>query len=600
MTKFANFKIKHKIIIPYTLLIISIITGLFSWYMFYEKKRNEKELLNKVSLLVEGLSESCSQPLAAREYNRLQELFVHLQKVDKDIVYISLLSNKGKQVASTENSPKKFSQFPTSSATKLTNEVSYQEIKKNEVDYELWCPVKLFNVVMGNLRVGISKRRINQAINNSIVVSLSIAIIVLIFGVILFMLIIDFVVIKPMRNLAQALNKISTGDLAEEVHCQSSDEIGEFSVAFDKMRLDLKKMTDDLNNSNRKLAEMVDERTKELSITIENLKNAQNQLIESEKMAALGQLIAGIAHEMNTPMGAIRSSVGNINHTLSQTLEKLPLFFRTLSLKHFDNFTSMLSRSLTKNMNVTAKEERKCKRKLRRQLEENEVDESETIADILVEMGIYQEIDQYLEFFKEDRNTEILQIAYKLSGLLRSSRTINTATDRASKVIFALKSYAYSGEVGEMVETNLIDNIETILTLYENQLKRGIEVIKNYQEIPEIMCFPDELNQIWTNLIHNAIQAMDNSGTLTIDISLSHEDVIIAVSDNGQGIKAEVKEKIFTAFFTTKPRGEGSGLGLSIVKKIVEKHNGKIEVDNKIGKTTFRVFIPIKSDDSQL
>ncbi len=141
---------------------------------------------------------------------------------------------------------------------------------------------------------------------------------------------------------------------------------------------------------------------------------------------------------------------------------------------------------------------------------------------------------------------------------------------------------------------NVIEGIETILTLYYNQLKQGVEVVRNYQDgLPEVLCYPDELNQVWTNLIHNAIGAMDNCGVLTLEVRAENQSLLVGVTDSGKGIAPEILPRIFEPFFTTKPAGEGTGLGLDIVKKIVEKHSGKIEVTSVIGQTTFTVSIPI-------
>ncbi|TAF42973.1 MAG: sensor histidine kinase, partial [Oscillatoriales cyanobacterium] len=119
----------------------------------------------------------------------------------------------------------------------------------------------------------------------------------------------------------------------------------------------------------------------------------------------------------------------------------------------------------------------------------------------------------------------------------------------------------------------------------------GVEVLRNFPKIEPILCYADQLNQVWTNLIHNALQAMKNKGTLTIDLLQEGNYVKVAVTDSGQGIPPEVLPRIFEPFFTTKPPGEGSGLGLDIVKKIIEKHHGKIEVESVPGKTTFTVFL---------
>jgi two-component system, NtrC family, sensor kinase len=326
---------------------------------------------------------------------------------------------------------------------------------------------------------------------------------------------------------------------------------------------------------------------------LENIKAMQSQLFHSEKMAELGQMVAGIAHEINTPLGAIRSSVNNIARFLNQTLMQLPDFFDVLSKEQRNHFSALLQKSLQSESPLTAKEERKLKRILIRQLKAHSIEKPVLVADTLVDMRIYNDIEPFLSLLTISESPIILQTAYKLSGLQRSTNTIETAVARASKVIFALKNYARYDHIGERIQTDIIEGIETILTLYHNQIKPGIELCKHYSELPLVLCYPDELNQVWTNLIHNALQAMDYKGTLTIEAKRQDEQIIVKITDSGIGIPLEVKPKIFTPFFTTKPPGEGSGLGLDIVKKIIEKHQGDITVESQPGKTTFCVSLPI-------
>ncbi|NJO93819.1 MAG: GHKL domain-containing protein [Hydrococcus sp. RM1_1_31] len=230
---------------------------------------------------------------------------------------------------------------------------------------------------------------------------------------------------------------------------------------------------------------------------------------------------------------------------------------------------------------------------MRRQLEDLNIGDADLIAERLAIMGIFDEIELFLPLIERNDSFQILEIAYKLSELKRGTATINTSTDRASKVVFALKNYARYNPSQEKIAANLTQGIDTVLTLYQNQLRQGVEVIKNYADIPLVPCYPDELNQVWTNLIHNALQAMNNRGLLKIDVVPVERQVKISITDSGGGIPEDIKDKIFEPFFTTKPAGEGSGLGLDIVKQIIDKHQGHITVESQQRRTIFNVFIPM-------
>jgi signal transduction histidine kinase len=146
-----------------------------------------------------------------------------------------------------------------------------------------------------------------------------------------------------------------------------------------------------------------------------------------------------------------------------------------------------------------------------------------------------------------------------------------------------------------MIQSNINEGIKTVLVLYQNQFKQGCEVHLDYGDLPSTLCYPDELNQVWTNLIHNALQAMHNEGELSISTKVQENNILVQFSDNGPGIPDDIQEKVFSSFFTTKPAGEGSGLGLGICKKIVDKHQGDIDFESELGRTTFSVSIPIRN-----
>jgi two-component system, NtrC family, sensor kinase len=341
------------------------------------------------------------------------------------------------------------------------------------------------------------------------------------------------------------------------------------------------------------LQQSLQEKNQDLATAIYQLQATQEHLIQSEKMAALGQLIAGIAHEINTPLGIIGSSIDNISNFWDENLEKMPQFFQQLSEESQACFLALLHRSTNHETLFTSREKRKIKQQLSNELMAGGIENAEEIADSLVDMEIYDHIEELLPFFKLPDWEVVFNTAYQFSSFKKSISLIQRATAKSGKVVFALKSYAHFDSKQEKVQANLHDGIETVLTLYQNQLKHGIEVVKNYGDLPKIMCYPDDLNQVWTNLIHNALQAMDYKGILTIETKQQEADIVIKFTDDGKGIPPEVIPKIFQPFFTTKSAGEGSGLGLDIVRKIVDKHEGTIAVESVPGQTSFTVSLPI-------
>lgn len=350
------------------------------------------------------------------------------------------------------------------------------------------------------------------------------------------------------------------------------------------------------NISARKLAESaLSEKNAELANTLQELKRTQKELIQSEKMAALGQLIAGVAHEINSPLGAIRSSVQNIADFLGEQLQQLPIFFKQLSPERQQDFFALLHKSSQETDSLSSKEKRQLKKLVQRQLESEGIDDADSLACTLLDIGVCNNIEAFLPLLKDSENPNILEIAYQFATVQKSTKNIITATDRAAKIVFALKSYSRYDQSGSKAIANITDGIDTVLTLYHYQIKHGVEVVRNYgTDLPSVLCYPDELNQVWTNLLHNALQVMGNKGVLKIDVKHQDNTISVSITDNGPGIPPEIMPRIFEPFFTTKPPGEGSGLGLDIVHKIIEKHQGQLQVESVPGQTKFTVSLPIE------
>lgn len=332
-----------------------------------------------------------------------------------------------------------------------------------------------------------------------------------------------------------------------------------------------------------------------LQKTLKELQLTQQQLIQQEKLAALGQLVAGIAHEVNTPLGAIQASADNNTHALISAIAELPMLTEYLTQKEQEMFFRLLNRSIIKiNRSIfSSSEKRRLKRKVISKIQEYKIDNARKIADLLMDIGIHDEMDDYLSLLKHTRVDWILDLAYNLTCLMDNNRIIHTSVEKASKVVFALKNYARFDCSGNKQLITITEGLETVLEIYRNSLKQNIEVIRNYRVTSKIWCYPDELIQVWTNLIHNSIQAMKQGGTLTISTEPENDGIKVEITDSGCGISEAIKTKIFEPFFTTKPTGEGSGLGLHICQKIIDKHQGTIAVTSESGQTKFSIWLPI-------
>jgi signal transduction histidine kinase len=325
------------------------------------------------------------------------------------------------------------------------------------------------------------------------------------------------------------------------------------------------------------------------------LKRTQQQLIVSEKMAAIGQLVANVAHEINTPTGVMRSSANTIERLLPTFVEELPSLLVSLTTEQMALFRSLLLKASTNDTSLTTKEERNYRKQLEDQFTASGMNSAPELASALVEMQMVEGLEEYDSLLRLPQSMRLIEVLKYLAQIKGSVVNLNLAAEKIVKIITALKSYSYSSKDENFESVNLDTSIQSVLTIYHNLLKHGVQLIKEYDDTISVPAIPDQIAQVWANLLANSIAAMNRKGTLRIGIKKLDPYAVITVTDSGHGIPDEIVNRIFEPFFTTKEPGEGNGLGLDIVRRIVERHRGKVSVTSRPGETVFTVQLPLST-----
>ncbi len=365
-------------------------------------------------------------------------------------------------------------------------------------------------------------------------------------------------ILAPVYRLEKASKDVANGDLNVEVPITSNDEMGNLSLSFNQMTVSLKEAKekeevqtgrlkmqwDVLTETNQELEEnskrlesqkvKIENKNKQLQSAMNQLKEAQNQLVQAEKMASVGQLTAGIAHEINNPINFVSSNISPLKRDMEDMMKLLEL----------------------------------CA---------NNTEETDL-----------QKKFEYIEKFKEEIEYDVIlqEIKQLLSGIEEGAR-------RTMEIVKGLRNFSRLDE-GDKKLADINEGIESTLLMLRNQLKNRIEVVKNFGSIPQLLCYPGKLNQVFMNIINNAGQSIEGKGIVEVSTIYDKKMVQISIKDNGNGMPKEVVEHIFEPFYTTKDVGKGTGLGLSISYGIVQEHDGEIVVKSEEGKgTEFIITLPV-------
>ncbi|MEM8505741.1 MAG: ATP-binding protein [Cyanobacteria bacterium P01_D01_bin.1] len=328
--------------------------------------------------------------------------------------------------------------------------------------------------------------------------------------------------IQEMTEVAQQVTQEKNFEL--RITADRKDEIGLLADALNQLIVWVSDYTHALEESAETLEQRVEARTEDLAQTIEQLKSAQSQLIQTEKMSSLGQMVAGIAHEINNPISFIQGNIAPLKD-------------------YFQDLLNLLETYRSEYPHPT-----------------------ETVLEM------QDEID--LAFILEDSDK-----------LLES---MQFGTQRVRDIVVSLRNYSRLDEAA-VKDVDIHEGIDSTLLILNHRIKEGVDVIKDYGDLPQIRCSPSQLNQVFTNIIANALDAMSDADSNPMQLMImtrasSSNHVQIRIRDTGPGMTPEIKAKIFDPFFTTKVVGKGTGLGMGICFKIIEQHQGQIDVVSEVGK----------------
>jgi len=400
--------------------------------------------------------------------------------------------------------------------------------------------------------------------------------------------------------------------IANEDLSQANEEILLRQAALENAIDELRSTNDKLNqksvelNIQKKLIEeknaLLEENNILLRESLETIKRQQEHMIQSEKMAALGMLAPVVAHEINTPTGAVKGAVQNLHEMLPHVFEAVRRCMLAIAEARQAELYDLIDHLTSHSEPISSREERRLIREMEDLLNEAGFPHAEENAARLVRAGVVKHLDELLPWLADESMAEaVLQLAVEVGRMRRQFLTIDQAAERVRRIVTSLTNYVHRRpESSKPTPTDLAANVDIVLSLYEYYFRQGVELVREYDDVPLVPGFPENLIQVWTNILMNALHAVksnapDRRPVIKINIAVKEDWIEVRISNNGPPIADGIVERIFEPLFTTKAKEEGTGLGLSISSKIVEQHAGLISVSSDEEWTSFSVLLPIKT-----
>ncbi len=537
--------LRMKTVLGVALIEAVLLVILLSSVFRYMHQSNEDGLQEYTTTLANLFATATKDAVISYDLAAIESYVSEIMK-NKGVLYTRVFDGNQQLLASENKSSYRDSEFK-------------EDFSLADVDdkvFDTRATIEEGGGLYGVVQIGVSTDRINEALSSVKQLGIGLAVFEMLL-VALFSSMLGIYLTRQLSYLRGAARKVAVGDLNHQLIVKGKDEVADLGHSFNLMLDSLneteiarQKYQNDLEELNKNLEARVERRTEQLSNknnelerAYEDLKTAQAALLQSEKMASLGQMAAGVAHEINNPMAFIKSNLGSLGEYLTIYTKLMDLYDQAVNFDS-NSFSQHQQKILIDITKIKAKED--------------------------------------FDFISEDAQ-----------GIIEDS--IDGA-ERISDIVQGLKSFSRIDQA-EIQCVNLNDCLDDTLKIIKNQIKHKCQIRRDFSELPDLCCNPGKLNQVFMNLIINASQAITDNGRITIKTAVDKNKIRVSIRDTGSGIAKENIDKLFDPFFTTKPVGEGTGLGLAISHGIVEEHKGSIEVTSEVGLgTEFIVVLPIVED----